>query len=436
MTAMERKHNSVGALVALGAALIAVQPALAATFCVNPGGTSGCLKTIGAAIAAASANDTINVAPGTYAEDVVIGKPLSLIGANKNTTIIDATGLANGIYIDGLDNPGLSNVVVKGLTVENANFEGILITNASSVTLADNKILNNNTSLKLGTPSACPGQPAFETAEGFDCGEGIHLSGVDHSTLANNIVQNNSGGILISDETGETAYNLITGNLVSNNPYDCGITMASHPPAASTGATSPFGVKHNTIANNTSSNNGTSVKGAGAGVGIFSPLPGGTVTGNVISNNRLTYNGQPGVAFHAHTPGANLNDNVIVGNQIWGNAQDTKDAATPGTTGINVFGKSPITGTIISQNTITGEADDIVVNTSAQVDIHLNNLLGGGIGVNNIGTGTADANENWWGCADGPGASGCTTVSGTGVLWGTWLTGHFRPKGILSIKVF
>jgi hypothetical protein len=31
-----------------------------------------------------------------------------------------------------------------------------------------------------------PGQPSFETLESEDCGEGIHLMGVDHSTVAKN----------------------------------------------------------------------------------------------------------------------------------------------------------------------------------------------------------------------------------------------------------
>jgi hypothetical protein len=46
--------------------------------------------------------------------DVAIGKSLSLIGHNRRNTVIDATNLSNGIYIDGNDHPGLSNVVVSG----------------------------------------------------------------------------------------------------------------------------------------------------------------------------------------------------------------------------------------------------------------------------------------------------------------------------------
>ena len=301
----------------------------------------------------------------------------------------------------------------------------------------ENEVINNNKSLNLSNQqNPCPGLPAFETLEGFDCGEGIHLSGVDHSVVGNNTAKHNAGGILLSDDTGATYQNLIIGNLAQENPFDCGITIASHPPAKITNSISPLGVFHNTIANNDSSRNGFQVPGAGAGVGIFDSAPGTQAYGNVVINNELKDNGLPGVALHSHTPNQNLNDNVITGNRISGNGADTDDAATPGPTGINVFGVSPITGTVISENVIDDEAVDIATNTPAHVNakntptlvaVHLNNLLGGNIGVDNISPdkgATVDATENWWGCPGGPGAEECTTVSsvsGTGISFTPWL---------------
>jgi hypothetical protein len=401
----------------------------AATLCVNPGGTGGCFSTIGAAVAAASPNDTVKVAAGTYPEDVVIGKALSLVGAGRTTTIIDATGLPNGIYIDGLDHKGLSDVVVTGFRVENANYEGILVTNASDVNVWNNHVINNDKNLEPAIP-ACPGQPTFETGEDFDCGEGIHLLGVDHSIVANNIVENNAGGILLSDDTGQTHDNLVTGNVSRNNPFDCGIVMASHAPAPA--STAPhLGVVHNTIANNESTHNGFQVPGAGAGVGLFADGSGpGLISGNVVINNVLNNNGIPGVSFHSHAPGDTFADNVIVANQISGNGADLFDTATPGPTGINVnsgFGTSPIRGTIISQNVIDHEAFQVALNTPAQVNIHLNNFLDDTVGVDNLGIGTANATENWWACSNGPGgAEECATVGGPGVLFAPWLRAPFK----------
>jgi hypothetical protein len=380
-----------------------------------------------------SAIDTINVAPGIYMEDVIITTPVSLVGAGRGKSIINAVGLPNGIYINGFVIPGLSKVVVTGFTIENANFEGILVTNASFVTIWHNEVINNDRRLNPSVPS-CNGIPDFETNESFDCGEGIHLIGVDHSTVVNNISEKNSGGILLSDETSATHHNLIIGNLVRDNPFDCGITLASHSPAPSSGLTSPPGIYSNTIAKNESSRNGLQVPGAGAGVGLFAPGPGNKVYANVVIDNLLKDNGLPGVAMHNHAvsptgiPPVNLNDNVIVGNHISGNGPDTDDAATPGRTGINVFGLASITGTLITGNVIENEADDIVAKTPGQVNVHLNDLLGGdmNIGVDNIGTGTVDATENWWGCPQGPDKDGCTTVSGA-VTFTPWLR-HPIPK--------
>lgn len=420
------KVLTVNGILAAALALTGIQSVAAATLCVAPGGAAGCFAKINDAIAAASPNDTIQVAKGTYHEDVVIGMPISLIGADRNTTIIDALGLSNGVFVNGIANRGLANVVVKGFKVQNANFEGILVANASSVTIVSNWVTNNDKSLDLTTGS-CPGIPSFETLEGFDCGEGMHLTGVDHSIVANNISETNAGGLLISDDTGRTHHNLIIGNILRNNPPDCGIVMASHPPAALTGSAVPLGVVHNTIANNSSVHNGYNPPGSGSGIGIFGATTGSTVSGNVVINNQLMNNGLPGIAFHSHASGQFLNDNMIAGNQFAGNGADGEDAATPGPTGINVFGVSPITGTIIAENAFQAEAYQVVVNTPAQVDVHLNNFFDISVGVDNLGAGTANAVENWWGCAAGPGTSGCANVGGSGVLFTPWLIQPFSP---------
>jgi pectin methylesterase-like acyl-CoA thioesterase len=221
---------------AVGGALFTV-PTLgtAATLCVSSHPLPGCdntYTTIQDAVDAAASGDIVKVVPGHYQEDVHITIPLSLIGAGAANTVIDATSQSNGIFVDGnVDGtPGsntLKDVVVTGFTVENANFEGILIANASFVTVRGNTLVNNDLSLSNGT---CPGIPDFETNEGFDCGEAIHLTGVDHATIADNDIEHNAGGILVSDDTGPTHDNLIAGNKTANNPYDCGITFASHDP--------------------------------------------------------------------------------------------------------------------------------------------------------------------------------------------------------------
>ena len=347
-----------------------------------------------------------------------------------------------------LNNPGLRGVTISRLTVINANFEGILVVSAADVTISDSSILDNDKTPGLnftGETVGCPGQQAFETDETGDCGGAIHLIGVVNSVVSGNQITGNSDGILISDDTGESHDNLIIHNTIVDNPLECGIVLGSHPRNGEGGQhpanfpfSAHFGINHNTIAENVSSRNGVQI--GGAGVGLFSDGNGmGTVSDNVIVGNELTDNGLGGVDLHTHVgpsfglPADNMNGNIIVGNYISGNLADTDDTATPGRVGININsgqGGSPVYNTVISGNVVTNEDVDVAINTPNEVHVHLNNLLGGKIGVAYVCafdkgtacTGAINGTENFWGCSAGPGGGGCSTVSGPGIAYTPWLS--------------
>jgi hypothetical protein len=313
------------------------------------------------------------------------------------------------------------------------------------VTIRDNHINDNDTSPGLnftGATTGCPDQPGtgtYENDETGDCGGALHLVGTSHSIVSRNLITGNADGVLISDETAESHDNLLIHNTVKDNPLECGIVLASHPPNghASAPYAPHFGVNNNTVAENVSTGNG--VKIGGSGVGLFSDGNGaGIVAGNVIIHNTLIGNGLGGVALHTHVgpafhlPTDNFYGNVIIGNYIAKNLADQADTATPGTVGININsggGGTPVHGTVISYNVIRDEDVDIAVNTPGEVDIHLNDLGGGKIGVADVCkfdkatvcTGSIDATENYWGCHDGPGAADCTTVSGSDITFAPWL---------------
>ena len=418
-------------------------PAAAATLCVNPAGSSGCFATIQSAVNSAAPKDVISVGPGTYREGVVIGIPLSLMGAGANQSIIDATNKPNGILIDGFHSHALQNVTVTGFTVKNAQFEGILAVTATNLTISNNSVINNDASSGLnftGAATGCPGQAVYETDETGDCGGAIHLIGVSNSIVSQNQITGNADGILISDETAISQGNVITMNNVVNNPLECGIVLASHPPVGSSGPffAPHFGVVGNIVTRNVSNNNGVQI--GGSGVGLFSDGAGpGRVSENVVSQNTLIGNGLGGVALHSHVgpffgaPADNMDNNAITGNNIASNLADTFDTATPGRVGINInngSGGSLVTGTVITANNISDEDVDIAINTRATVAIHGNNLLGGKIGVANvcafdgaISCGGIYATQNYWGCSGGPQGGGtCSTVSGPNVTFTPWLT--------------
>lgn len=427
-------------LLLAGAAVLSMSGlASAATFCVNPDGHHGCSATIGAAVSAAAPGDVIQVWPGVYNEQVTITKSLSLLSSQPLGAVIDATNQANGIWVNGMSaapNPGVANVVISGFKVRNANYEGILLTNATNVTLEGNEVIDNDRSLD-SAGGTCPGiNTAFETNEQDDCGEGVHLMGVDHSTILRNEIAHNAGGILSSDETGPTVHNLISENYVHDNVYDCGITLASHAPATAIIPTAKlsFGVGYNTISSNVSMGNGT--QSPGAGVGIFAPSPGTSNTGNVVIHNIIWNNGATGVALHNHAappspaPPVDFNDNAIVGNDFSGNGPDNASAPTPGPTGINIFSMAAVTGTVVEQNTFNNEAIDIgfTAPAGAELSAHFNDFSKG-VAIDNGGAAPVDATENYWNCSDGPGAKHCSTIQGSGVSFTPWLTWPFDSDG-------
>jgi hypothetical protein len=406
-------------------------------------------STIGSAVTASSANDTIYVFNGTYPESVTVPSSLSglsLIGVayKGNNPVVNATGLPNGF------DDQASGVTIEGFTVEKANFEGILVegsaatcvagppvtctpngTQITGVTISYNVVTYNDQAL---TDDTCPGAPGFEQD---DCGEGIHLDGVAFSTVSYNSVTNNAGGILDTDETNTNHDNLISFNSVANNATDCGITLPSHP-ANSSGANIgfAFGVFHDSIINNLSANNGA------AGVGVFAPTPGNASYNHVIAGNRIIGNGNPGVVYHAHAPGTNLNGTVIINNVIQNNGADptpggpTEGAGPSAPTGIEIFASADTAATAppidarIEGNTISNETNDIWVGAPAwagcsglsltapcyAVSANLNNLLGyGAVGANNTGDTDnviVNATNNYWGCHNGPGSPGCSSIEG------------------------
>ena len=404
--------------------------ALAATYCVSPNGQSptgqypdgrsSCYTTIHDALAVASDVDTVLVYSGTYKEAVVLTHATSLIAADGAQVVIDASGQPNGIFVDGRSKapqPGVGRLVVREMRVLNAQFEGILIINATDVTLLGNEVRHND--LALDGNNTCPGMPEFETDEASDCGGGIHLIAVDHSSVTHNKVFDNAGGILVTDETGPSSFNFIAENNVHENPYGSGIALASNAPANSVApsATVTFGVNDNIVAHNNSWSNGTQASTIGAGIGLFAPAAISRVNANVVMDNDVSANGKGGVVVETKDlfvgPANNTNDNRIIGNNISNNGADPVNPASLGnSTGISVSAVGVITGTMILANKFDDETADVAFGSlQPYTFIHLNNFAPpwGMVAV----LGVPENSANWWNCASGPVTwSGQNTPSG------------------------
>jgi len=130
-------------------------------------------QTISWAIGNATEGDTVFVKSGVYNETLLIDKPLSLIGENQATTIINGRNRGSVVYIckDGVN--------VTGFT-----------------------ILNGDTT---GTPS-----PFFPWSTRL---AGIHIHSASHCNITHNKVMNSGCGIWLYD----SGYNQIVGNNLTDN---------------------------------------------------------------------------------------------------------------------------------------------------------------------------------------------------------------------------
>ncbi|MGZ4617650.1 MAG: right-handed parallel beta-helix repeat-containing protein [Frankiaceae bacterium] len=340
--------------------------------------------TIQHAVNVAHAGATVQVAPGTYKETVSITTRIRLIASGRGV-VIDATGHVNGIAL-GVDLSvpktvgNASGSLVAGFTIKNATQEGIVAV-GSHLALVNNVVTHNDLGATMKPPP--PGECAGEGEIPGDCGEGVHLAGVTYSLLASNSVTGNQGGMLISDEFGPTAHNLIAHNNVSRNVPDCGVTLAAHNgQAVSNGVRQPGrgGVYRNAIIGNVVNANGA------AGVGFFAGGPGTGSYENLAALNSISGNGIPGVAIHTHTPNSDTNGNRIVGNFLSRNGlgeggkppQGDPETPVTKTTNIDVVadpGATPITGTLIAVNKITNVQVGIWLVTRGHTDIHGNRFV-------------------------------------------------------------
>jgi nitrous oxidase accessory protein NosD len=349
----------LAAAFVLAVSCAAASAAAAKTLYVSPTGNDShaCTlaapcKTIGHAVAKARKGDAVNVAHGTYAEQVTLTKDITVVGVAG--PVVNAAGQANGFLIKG---PGAAGAVVRGFVVKGATFEGILAMSTSRVTISSNVVRNNN---QGGNATTKTGECAPAGQVPGDCGEGLHLMSVTNSHVVGNTVDGNAGGILLTDELGPTARNVISRNSVVNNLFDCGITVAGHSTKAvsSTGTPQPkvAGIYNNTISQNVTNGNG--IKGEGAGILLAAGGPGSGVYNNVVSNNTANGNGLAGVTLHSHAPGQDLNGNKIINNKLGNDGLDSASEAEFGENGLTVgilvgSGATMLKGTVITGNTIT-----------------------------------------------------------------------------------
>ncbi len=163
--------------------------------------------TIQQAIDAASLSDTIFIRSGTYDENLIIDKALTIEGEDRNTTIVQAMSVSPVINIQAT-----SNVIIKNLTIKNDGREGVYILNSSDISLVDNNIFGafrECVKVESSTDINIVGNSINASTR-----TGMTLISTNDSNFSNNMIFNNGQhGINLSSSNGNT----FTGNSISNN---------------------------------------------------------------------------------------------------------------------------------------------------------------------------------------------------------------------------
>lgn len=147
--------------------------------------------TIQEAINAANQGDTISVRAGTYFENVIVNKSLSIIGENRTTTIVNGSNTGTVFYVNA------ASVTIKEFTVTHGNDTGIFLYRSNNSVIMDNNVAEN-----VG---------------------GIVILHSTNCTVNKNVVENNPDrGIIFTNSRDFTA----SDNYINRNEYGINVNVS------------------------------------------------------------------------------------------------------------------------------------------------------------------------------------------------------------------
>jgi parallel beta-helix repeat protein len=291
--------------------------------------------TIQEAINMANEGETILVEAGTYYEHVIVNKPLSLVGENKQDTIIDGSGAETIVNIIA------SNITLSGFTIQNGGL-GIYLWGSSNNVISGNDVSNNGHGIYL----SYSGDNVVSGNNVSENEHGIYLEGSSYNTLTGNDASNNGHGIYLS----YSGDNVVSGNNVSENEHGIYLEGSSYNTLTGNDASNNngYGIRlyhsgSNVLSGNDASNNGYGIYVDDSDNNIFS--------GNVLPNNEY--------GIHLSYSGSNVlsgNDasNNGYGIYLWGSSNNVISGNDVSNNGHGIYlsysGDNVVSGNNVSEN--------------------------------------------------------------------------------------
>ncbi len=320
---------------------------------------------------------------------------LTIAGANENASAMGDLDVTQALTIVG---NGTGNTIVQA---------------GSNATDGIDKVFSVNPSFTLAFASSFSGMtirygrnPSAITGDGFGGGLDWEGSGAGTLSLSNVIVDQNTatdgrgGGLALTNSNNGAA--TITNSTISNNVAARTSGTGGVGGGIFVGTNCPISLTTVTV----SGNSATSPNSDGGGINFFGHAGSTTtLTGVTITNNSCTVDGGGISTARSLT----LNPPTVISqnsSQRYGGGLSMLSANTTVT-----LSKATLVG---NSATTSGGALAVGANTPNQI-LNLSfsrvvgNTGGGFTGVVTRG-GTANVENNWWGCNSGPGSAPCNTV--------------------------
>ncbi len=353
---MRRLHFALLSLVLA----LAAQPLVAATYYV---GTCkiGAYGTIGAAVAAVPAGSTIDVCPGTYAEQVTISQKLTLQG------IFDDNSSQVVIAVPG-----------GGLSTTSSIYFGTVAAQVE-VTAESVKISNITVDGTAGSTN-CPS--TFEAGIFYSSGS----SGTVNEVETRNQSCNSEGvGIVAENGAGATQSVTIENSNINTNSYISILACSDQTPSTLTASIKGNNVAGANIGIDLWCNVGGSVSGnvvSANGIGVYAESPSITVSGNTVTGGGLGIDAQGSVVSD------NTVNNAIDGIYVEVAASVTSNHISNSTTGIYLN----VSGATIKTNIITQSTTGIEFNCHTET-VSGNTINGATTGADSVPAAFAGVNK-------------------------------------------
>jgi Calx-beta domain/Right handed beta helix region/Domain of unknown function (DUF4214) len=446
----------------------------------GPATNFGCdsFATIQGGVTGVASGGAVNVAAGTYTENVTIAQPLTLTGAGaasvfvrpaisnpncggagggsicaggSNIMLVQASNVTiSGMTLDG-DNPGLTsgevfggadidarngiitnhlmgtynNLEVHHLTVKNIYLRGMYASSGGSFNFHDNTVDNVQASFASIGMFNFLGAGAFTNNNVSRCNDAIASNHSRGTTYTGNTVTTSASGIH-SDNAGDSggANDTISGNTVTNSQtFGYGIWVFV--------AYKTVHVQNNTVTN------------TDVGYAVF-------------GDSGSTTSTRPSQAREIQTPGRTAPKSVNVSEAGSALQRPVAPKAPPSPpyaaqfTGNTVDGQNKLNSTGVyfttsqigfgsgnpkvafTSNTVVNNTDGFYLEAETGFTLEtatsFNRIVGNtnsqvtqASGAGFAGTLNGSMENNWWGCNAGPNNAGCGTVVGGGVDFNPWI---------------